>query len=408
MVEEDVLQQVYSLRGTVYRMWGQLRGQTLLPLPFGFETLKEAERLALNTLIDLSLLDITENSVFCFVFIYCQAFNVSLLFYSFQLPYLPNIKITIFVLKFFSFNIREGTDKDAFQSLLLFFALFSLQKSKSFFRNLQSKYILHFCQSYQSMERTVAMVGMMSNILEVTESAYYRPFVRMCTDFEALESAELSEATALLEPLIHCICILWAKCRSFRKPDRIVTLFKEVTNLLISMVRSFIGVVGFQAETQEPLFKIRTSISLIEKYRELFDKHRQKISEYFEEGQDIWTWEFHPKQAFGRLEKFLTRLQEIKNIFEIAKEFLKIEKIEFGGPKGKVLGTKISAIYSEFNESYTAFSIATYDCLDPEELQFIEGYKQFCNKLKKLEQRLSLVVSQALKKTQTPESFFKF
>lgn len=49
MVEEDILQQVYSLRGTVYRMWGQLRGQTLLPLPFGMETLKQAERLALDT-----------------------------------------------------------------------------------------------------------------------------------------------------------------------------------------------------------------------------------------------------------------------------------------------------------------------------------------------------------------------
>lgn len=49
MVCEDVSHQLYSLRGTVYRMWGQLRGQTLLPLPFGLDTLEKAERHALDT-----------------------------------------------------------------------------------------------------------------------------------------------------------------------------------------------------------------------------------------------------------------------------------------------------------------------------------------------------------------------
>lgn len=49
MVSEDVSHQLYSLRGTVYRMWGQLRGQTLLPLPFGMDTLEKAERHALDT-----------------------------------------------------------------------------------------------------------------------------------------------------------------------------------------------------------------------------------------------------------------------------------------------------------------------------------------------------------------------
>lgn len=51
MVCEDVSHQLYSLRGTVYRMWGQLRGQTLLPLPFGMDTLEKAERHALDTYV---------------------------------------------------------------------------------------------------------------------------------------------------------------------------------------------------------------------------------------------------------------------------------------------------------------------------------------------------------------------
>ena len=49
MVQEDVANQLYQLRGTVYRMWGHLRGQTLLPLPFGLDQLERAERRALST-----------------------------------------------------------------------------------------------------------------------------------------------------------------------------------------------------------------------------------------------------------------------------------------------------------------------------------------------------------------------
>lgn len=53
---------------------------------------------------------------------------------------------------------------------------------------------------------------------------------------EGLEAGEFQDALPILPPLVHCICLLWAACPAYRKPDRIVTLFKEITNLLISMV----------------------------------------------------------------------------------------------------------------------------------------------------------------------------
>lgn len=44
-----------------------------------------------------------------------------------------------------------------------------------------------------------------------------------------------------------------------------------------------------------------------------------------------------------------------QEIFDVAKEFLKIEKVEFGGPKGKVLGANISAVYWLVNLVFIAF-----------------------------------------------------
>lgn len=79
--------------------------------------------------------------------------------------------------------------------------------------------------------------------------------------------------------------------------------------------------------------------------RELFEEHRRKIPKYFPDGEDVWTWEFHPTHAFARMDSFLARLSDIRNIFQVAREFLKIEKIEFGGPKGKVLGVKLASIF---------------------------------------------------------------
>ncbi|KAK4326143.1 hypothetical protein Pmani_003308 [Petrolisthes manimaculis] len=62
---------------------------------------------------------------------------------------------------------------------------------------------------------------------------------------------------------------------------------------------------------------------------------------------------------------------------------------------------------SEFNEAYTAFSIRTYDCLDPAEELFDEGHLQFRCKVTELEQRLSLIVKHALQESQSPEAYFK-
>ncbi len=52
---------------------------------------------------------------------------------------------------------------------------------------------------------------------------------------------------------------------------------------------------------------------------------------------------------------------------ETALEFMKLEKIEFGGIKGKMLSSQVLQIFEEFNELYKVFTEKSYDCLDPTE-----------------------------------------
>ena len=50
---------------------------------------------------------------------------------------------------------------------------------------------------------------------------------------------------------------------------------------------------------------------------------------------------------------------------DTAVEFMKLEKIEFGGHKGKMLSTQVINIFDEFNDHYKVFNERSYDALDP-------------------------------------------
>ena len=50
---------------------------------------------------------------------------------------------------------------------------------------------------------------------------------------------------------------------------------------------------------------------------------------------------------------------------ETVLEFTKLEKVELGGIKGKVLSQQVLNIFEAFQTEYKVFTEATYDCLDP-------------------------------------------
>lgn len=45
-------------------------------------------------------------------------------------------------------------------------------------------------------------------------------------------------------------------------------------------------------------------------------------------------------------------------------EFLKLEKVEIGGSKGKMLSQQVAQIFDEFQDLLHSFSEASFDCMD--------------------------------------------
>ena len=64
---------------------------------------------------------------------------------------------------------------------------------------------------------------------------------------------------------------------------------------------------------------------------------------------------------------------------ETALEFMKLEKIELGGIKGKMLSQQVVQLFEEFNEQFKVFTTKDYDSLDPNQsVSIYEHGKHFC------------------------------
>ncbi len=68
------------------------------------------------------------------------------------------------------------------------------------------------------------------------------------------------------------------------------------------------------------------------------------------------TWEFQEHLIFKRYDSFVDRLVIVRELFQTAEQFLKLEKVEIGGIRGKDLSSRIGHVYEEFKEMFAVFS----------------------------------------------------
>ena len=61
----------------------------------------------------------------------------------------------------------------------------------------------------------------------------------------------------------------------------------------------------------------------------------------------------------------MSRLEIIRELFNTASDFMRLEKVEIGGVKGKALSSHVIKIFEEFKEEFEKFGNKKYDPLDP-------------------------------------------
>ncbi|XP_008208864.1 dynein beta chain, ciliary-like [Nasonia vitripennis] len=228
--------------------------------------------------------------------------------------------------------------------------------------------------------------------------------------FQEIESQSyFPDIQPRLKPMMHCICLTWSRSKHYCKSSRIVTLLKEISNLIILQATDFLDPHSlFQGEIEDSLLKLTRSIGVIEHFQDVFDVFRNKVPNYFRHSKDPVGWTFHEKLVFDRLLEFLKRLKELKVVLELGQEFFKLEKVEIAGLRGKKLGPMVFDIYEDFVKRYNEFGSVSYEMLLPEDPGFDEDIQKFMKKVEEYDRRLGTIFDQAFSECHTIESMYKF
>lgn len=267
----------------------------------------------------------------------------------------------------------------------------------------------------------------MAHILENTNSAYYSCFKTLfknvvlslteakdiCLHLAPLkkhislvEETEFNECGPLLAPLMHTLCLIWSNSCYYNE-NKLIVLLKQVCNLLIQQAKNFLDPTTlFHSDVDEAMQRVVCCIKVLKAFQKVFDIYRQNIDRFTRNGQ-LQPWNFHPNTIFYRYNAFLERLESINWFFTTVLEFSKLERVEIGGMKGKMLSAKISAVSSEFHHHMSAFSGKSYDVLDPDEISFAKELEEFKQRTYEMDMKLCAILCQAFEDCSNLESMYK-
>ena len=133
----------------------------------------------------------------------------------------------------------------------------------------------------------------------------------------------------------------------------------------------------------------------MKEFKTTFQEYKSRLPSYYKEDQTPKTWDFQETLVFKRFDSFVNRLLTLEEFFLTAIQFLKLEKVEIGGIRGKALTTNIARVSEEFKDLYGVFSNRTYDGLDPHDKGFLKDYEKFNNKIFSLDRKLGAILSRA-------------
>ncbi|KAG8321110.1 hypothetical protein J6590_052486 [Homalodisca vitripennis] len=225
--------------------------------------------------------------------------------------------------------------------------------------------------------------------------------------FTTLEETDFADVSPCLKPLMHVVCLVWANSRYYCNSGKIIILLKQICNLIIQQAKRYLDPTSiFQTDVDEAKQRVQLSITVLKTFREIFDEYKDNLVPFFKD-RPPQLWTFHPNVIFGRFQLFLDRLHTIQWFFDTVLEFMKLERVEIGGLKGRALSSRIITVSREFNDHFTVFATKTYDVLDPEDPSFLIDYESFQKNIEDLDRRLASILCQAFDDCSNLESVFK-
>lgn len=118
-------------------------------------------------------------------------------------------------------------------------------------------------------------------------------------------------------------------------------------------------------------------------------------------------WSFKTSVIFERLDLYMNRLRNIRDMFDTANDFLKLEKLEIGGIRGRHLNQRLTVIQNEFQLLFNTSTMIDFQPLEPNNAGFNALKMSYDLKSKALERRLAQILLEAFENCYSTESRLK-
>ncbi|MCJ8738378.1 hypothetical protein PDJAM_G00035190 [Pangasius djambal] len=389
VMSQDLMRHIHALKSSVFVMSGQVKGKTLLPLPAGSERIEQAafEREMRGDLVDKSIIHSIESMVIEW-----------------------------------SHQIHEVLKRDSSEPLL---------EGKNPTPHAELKFWKNRYADLECIQNQFKSpkVTKMAELLDAMESSYYPAFINMlqlvngaleeARDIniflkplerltEDLENTDFSEVIGRLAPLMHTVCLVWANSKYYNTPARVIVLLQEVCNLLIQQARSHLNPEDIlKSDVVESLSRMESTLDVLTHFKEIFNDKRNSLTQYQRNGMEVKPWDFSPSMVFAGLDRFIERLKLIETLLLTLVDMMKLEKVEFGGVRGRALSQQVVWLHKEFLETYKMFTEKSYDCLDVCNAEFEADFAEFECKVKDTDLRLGAIFCQAFDDASGLEYAFK-
>ncbi|KAM4626866.1 dynein axonemal heavy chain 11-like [Discoglossus pictus] len=267
------------------------------------------------------------------------------------------------------------------------------------------------------------------DLLQKKQSSYYTSFMELISrvkealseamDIELhlrplkfyiahLEESNFPDMESFMIPLFHTICLIWTHSSYYCFPGRIIILLKEFCNLLIDRAFNFlIPEEIFKMELEEGLERVQQTIHIFKSFKKVFSDCKEKMAYNSTNMDNVKKWDFPSNLVFDRFDSILERLLYIEELFTAANDFLKLEKVEIGGLRGKMLSEEIHIMNEESNENWRILQRGKYDPLDQTDMGFLSDYMRYNQKINDFDHQLGKILNLTFEESNGLESAFK-
>ncbi|XP_042314335.1 dynein beta chain, ciliary-like [Sceloporus undulatus] len=384
-VLEDIRKHVEMLRSTAYVLQGHVARRTYLPLPTLMEHLDDEE--AMTCYMEATSLYVIETMIIQWTHLISEVLRLD----SAQL-------------------ILHGGNPGP--SVEIQFWQRQMENLQGIYEQLQSPKvhkileILHRTRSSYYPAFNLLIIKVEAAVSEAQDICLYLSPLKHYIAY--LEESSFSNTKRLIAPLFHTICLIWTHSKHYCFPNRIVVLLQEFCNLLIDRAFSFlIPAEIFTMDLGEGIEKIKQTIQTFRMFKNTFSTYQEKLACDHKNQGSVKPWDFPSDLVFTRFDKILQRLLHVQEIFTSAIDFLKLEKIEIGGLRGKILSEEIHCMNEEFHESWKVLQESKYDPLDYENQEFLSDYTRYIEQINVFDNRLGTILNLVFQEPKRLESAFK-